>query len=401
MSNQTTRGMRHSVEIVRNSHFHGNVNEISHAFSKAESDAAFARIAGWPNYQQTPLIDLPSAANKLNVGALYCKDEGGRLGISSFKALGAVYASVCVVSSLVAKRTGRDISDADLLAGKHADDVRGIVLACATDGNHGFSVTHAARLMGCEARIFIPRGVTATRENALRDAGARVVRVDGIYEEAVDAARLAAESEPDAHIISDYGTADYQDVPRLCMVGYSVMTQEIARQLGNVGPTHIFAPAGCGGLAAAMISSAQQQWSEAPPRVVVVEPVEADCVLASAQAGELIQIDGDLETIMGGLSCAAPSHAAWPTLKAGAFAFMRMTDDAAVDAMRFLAAPSGADPRIVAGETGAAGMGAFLAIHDDPKSRAALDIDENSRVLVIACEGAADPDLYRKLVGSL
>lgn len=399
MNRAAVLSSRYDVEILRNPRFSADPDPSIGIFSEGEADAAFARISSWPGYRETPLSRLASAASDLGVGALWCKREEHRLGLASFKALGAMYAVVTFLSELLAERLHCEISDLDLLDGQYRVALRDVVLACATDGNHGFSVARAAAQAGCRARIFIPRGVSAGREAALRSEGAEIVRVDGIYEDAVDAANAVAEAEPETWIISDYGTPQYTEIPLRCMLGYSVMTQEIGRQLGAEVPTHVFAPAGCGGLAAAMICSMRQRWRDRPPRIVVVEPVEADCVFASARNGGPVRLEGDLETLMGGLACAAVSHVAWPVLDAGAFAFLRMNDAAAVAGMRYLARPQGGDEAIVAGETGAAGLGALLAVHDDAGARRALELDRSSRVLVIACEGATDPVLYEELVG--
>lgn len=393
---------RRKLPILRNPRYGGAAARatVSDAFTRAEADAAFVRISAWPQYRPTPLVRMPAAARQFDISELYCKDEGGRLGLQSFKALGAFYASVSIVSDLLATQTGETIGDAVLLSGSHAHLLGGIVLTSATDGNHGFSLASAARHMGCAARIYIPHGVSAGRAEALRREGAEVIRIDGIYEEAMDAAIAAARCEPGTFLVSDYATPEYEAVPRLCMAGYSVLMRELAEQLAGPPPTHVFAPAGCGGLAASIVTSARQLWGGDAPRVVIVEPTRAACVFASAAAGVPVRIDGDLDTIMGGLACAAPSSIAWPTLREGAFAFMQIEDEAAIGAMRFFARPAAETLPIVSGETGAAGLAALLSVHADRAAREALDITESSRVLVISCESATDPEVYRQLVGA-
>ncbi|MBS3651632.1 diaminopropionate ammonia-lyase [Pseudaminobacter sp. 19-2017] len=367
-------------------------------FTADDSRKAKARIGGWPQYQVTPLHRLPGAAARLGLGALVCKDESRRLGLASFKALGAVFAAVSEVLDLLAGRLDTPVSDLDLLQGKYREALADVSLVCATDGNHGFSVASAARRMGCHARIYIPAGVSPGREQALRDEGAEVVRIDGIYDEAYEAAEQDANVNPGAMMISDSATPHYTKIPALCMTGYSVMAQEFVAQLGDDLPTHMMLTAGCGGLAAAMISSLHQLLGNRAPKFIIVEPIKADCVFASAVEGNSTVVGGDLETIMGGLSCAAVSHLAWPTIDSGAFGFVRIEDDAAVAAMRLLAKPLDGDPAITAGETGGAGLAGLLALCDDPKARQLFGLDHTAKVLVINCEGATDPEQYRKLV---
>jgi diaminopropionate ammonia-lyase len=368
-------------------------------YTKDEAEGAISRISQWPDYAVTPLRALPGAATELGIGGLWCKDESRRLGLASFKALGAVYASVVEVSNLLAKRLGRQISDIDLLNGKFSKELKENFLICCTDGNHGFSVANAARRMGCRAVIYIPSGVSKGREEALRREGAEVVRIDGIYDEAYAAVEEVAKVEPGAILISDSATPYYQEIPIRCMTGYSVMAREILDQLGGEVPTHLMLPAGCGGMAAAMMTAFYYLLGDRVPRFIIVEPLTADCVFASGLAGKPIVVDGELETIMGGLSCAAVSHVAWPTISAGASAFLRMNDDAAVEAMRLFANPRSGDPRIVAGETGAAGLAGLLAICEDPDARNLVGLDENAKVLVVNCEGATDPAVFSQLTG--
>lgn len=372
---------------------------VPESYDRAQADEAFDRISRWRDYSVTPLHAMPGTAAELGLGALMCKDESRRLGLASFKALGAVYASVHEIAALLSERIGRPIDDNELLSGAHADALKGDFLICCTDGNHGFSVAHAARRMGCRAVIYIPTGVSAAREEALRREGAEVVRIDGIYDEAYEAAEVVARDTPGAHLISDSATSYYRDIPMRCMSGYSVMAREILEQTGGEAPTHVMLPAGCGGMAAAMITAFRQLLGDSAPKAVIVEPLAADCVFASALAGAPTVVEGDLDTIMGGLSCAAVSFVAWPTIAAGASAFLRMNDDAAVEAMRMFAEPPGGDPVVVAGETGAGGLAAVIAICEDPLAKAMLELDERSRVLVINCEGATDPEAYERLTG--
>jgi diaminopropionate ammonia-lyase len=71
-------------------------------------------------------------------------------------------------------------------------------------------------------------------------------------------------------------------------------------------------------------------------------------------------------------------------------------DEPAREAMR-LAADSG----IVSGETGAAGLGGLLALlraGGAEEARMTLGVGEDTRVLIFNCEGATDPDAYRRIM---
>ena len=102
---------------------------------------------------------------------------------------------------------------------------------------------------------------------------------------------------------------------------------------------------------------------------------------------------------MDGLVVEEPATEAFALLKSGAFAFLTVPDEAAVDAMRQAAAPEGDDPPMVIGDTGSAAWAGFLAASMDPQLREALELDGSSRVAIIVTEGATDPEVYRSITG--
>ena len=55
---------------------------------------------------------------------------------------------------------------------------------------------------------------------------------------------------------------------------------------------------------------------------------------------------------------------------------------------------------MVIGETGIAAWAGFLAATCDENLRQQLGLDGSSRVVIIATEGATDPEVYRNLVGA-
>ncbi|MBX6745446.1 MAG: pyridoxal-phosphate dependent enzyme, partial [Acetobacteraceae bacterium] len=61
-------------------------------------------ITAWPGYAPTPLVPLPDVAQAARVAAVHFKDEGGRFGLGSFKALGGAYAVLRLLQTELAKR---------------------------------------------------------------------------------------------------------------------------------------------------------------------------------------------------------------------------------------------------------------------------------------------------------
>ena len=351
-------------------------------------------ITGFEGYRPTPLRRLAGLAQTLGIGELWLKDESGRFGLGSFKALGGAYAVV----HLLRERLGDDVSIADVAAGRAAARVKGMTVCCATDGNHGLAVAWGARCAGARCTVFLPGPVSEGRERAIAAQGADIVRVDGSYDEAVRA--CAEEAHARAWLlVSDTSHAGGDEAPSRVMHGYAMLVDEIRAALAGVAPTHLFVQAGVGGLAAAAIGAFRQDLGSDSPKGVVVEPTNADCLYQSAVAGRPSPASGDLDTVMACLAAAEVSPLAWQVLERGAFAFMALDDSGAVDAMRRAATPADGDPPLVLGESGAASLAGLIAVAGDADARDALALSESSRVLVIGSEGATDPDIYRRLVG--
>jgi len=361
----------------------------------AGADTVERFLAHRDNHAMTPLHALPALAGELGLAALHVKDEGFRLGLGSFKALGGAYAVFRLVLEEAGKRLGRPVDIEDL----DRADVRSVAakmtFACATDGNHGRSVAQGAELAGARAVIFVHAGVSDGRIAAIARYGAEMVRVDGNYDDSVrQAAQVAAEKG--WSVVSDTSWPGYERIPGLVMQGYTAIVREALRQLCEP-PTHVFVQAGVGGIAAAVAGHLAIVLGDARPTFIVVEPARAACVVAAARAGHVVKVAHDQPTVMAMLECYEASQVAWRVLARAADAFMAVDEDDAVGAMRRLALPAGSDPVIVAGESGGVGLAGLIRAMAE--NRADLGLDGKSRVLVINTEGATDPHRYAELVG--
>ncbi|HEX9754163.1 MAG TPA: diaminopropionate ammonia-lyase [Gemmatimonadales bacterium] len=344
--------------------------------------AARSFHASLPGYAPTPLHRLPGLADRLGVGALRAKDESHRFGLGAFKGLGASWA----VERL--RATGH-------LAG---------TLATATDGNHGRAVAWAARQLGRRAVIFIPAHSAPARMKAIRSEGAEVVPVPGTYEDAV---RACAERSASAgwQVVADVGYEGYLEIPTWVVEGYATMFEEIEEQLAaESAPAAdvVMVQGGVGSLAAAAVR--HYGIRNGGPALAVVEPVEADCLLESALTsdGSPAPSRGDQRSLMACLNCGEVSRGAWPVLREGVDVFLSVTDEYAVRAMRLLAHPAPGDPRVVAGESGAAGLAGLLAlVEHEPfrEARGALGLSRRATVLLLVTEGATDPETWTRVVG--
>lgn len=286
----------------------------------------------------------------------------------------------------------------DLLAGRWKDQVAGLVVSCATDGNHGRSVAWGARMFGCRCIIYVHRDLTEGRKQAMEALGAEVIRIDGNYDESVRQADADARKHGRI-IVSDTSYEGYMEIPKDVAMGYTVMLSETVEQLDGEIPTHVFIQGGVGGLASAVAGYFWDLWGERRPRVVVVEPEQANCLQQSARAGKPVAVDGDLETLMAGLACGEVSLLAWEILATGADDFMTLSEEAVPLTMRMLAQGYRDDPAVEAGESAVPGLAAAIRARQNSELAPLLGLDRDSRVLVIGTEGATDPDMYRQLVG--
>jgi diaminopropionate ammonia-lyase len=374
--------------------------ELQAIMSIGRAEESRRWLSTWPGVTgPTPLRELQDLARDLRVARLSVKDESVRSPLGSFKALGA---PIALVRQILRLHPG--FRPGDVLAGRHADALTDDTVITATDGNHGRSLAAAACDAGCRCVIVLHAHVSREREEAIAAYGARIVRIAGNYDVAVEeAARLAAANG--WQVISDTSYEGYQDIPRDVMQGYGSIAAEVAEQTaaradGECAYTHVFLQGGVGGLAAGVASWLWEYHGERRPSFIVVEPEQADCLLQSAMQGHAARATGTVDSVMAGLACGETSPLAWRFLEPIVDHCMTIADDEAIETMRLLARGSTHDTPIVAGESGTAGLAALRVLRRQAGLSAQAGLHADSRVLVINTEGATDPRRYEKLVGA-
>ena len=353
-------------------------------------------ITAWDGYAPTPLIGLTGLASQIGVGRIDYKHEGPRFGLGSFKALGGSYAALRVLQRELSSKTGQPVRLEDIRTGQYSEACAEITLVSATDGNHGRSLAWGCQRFGAPCRIYIHAEVSEGRAEAMRELGTKVIRVDGDYDESLRCTKREAE-ENGWFIVSDTSWLGYTDPPRDVMAGYGVMTKEICDSLQDA-PTHVFLQAGVGGLAAAVAAGLRQHFDKQAPRVVIVEPDLAPCLFQSSKNGKATIVNIEEETIMAGLSCGEPSELAWGIIEQEASDFMAIPDDLVAPTVRLLAQPAYGDPVVEAGESAVAGLAAVIAARQNTGLSEKLNLDTESRILLIGSEGVTDPEIFAAIM---
>ncbi len=372
--------MNHSKKIYNwkftkfliNKSFKFNRNNILSDIPSNMLRDAYKTISNWKNYNVTPLLKLDKLQKNLNLNNIFYKDESKRFHLKSFKALGGAYA-----------------------VEKISKVKKNITISSATAGNHGRSVAWGAQRLKLRCKIFVSQFVSETRVSEIKKFGAEVIRVKGNYEDSLkECQRLSKKNN--WQIIQDVSTKNYKYIPQLTMAGYSIMIKEIANQTNHY-ITHIFLQAGVGGLAAGMVAGVAKYFKRIP-KIIVVEPDRADCVLQSIKVKKLKKIKIIKESLMGGMSCNEMSLVPWQVLKKSTNCCVSISDKNIAKTVAGLKDKKFSKTSIIGGECAAPGVIALIGICNNVKTKKFLNINKNSNILVIGCEGNADVKLYKQLL---
>ena len=376
-------------------------------FAREKMEAVRAFHATIPGYEPTPLHKLDKLAELLGVKAVYLKDESYRFGLNAFKVLGGSYA----IAKYLAQKLNKDISELpyDVLTSDETKRALGdVTFATTTDGNHGRGVAWTARVLKQKSVVYMPKGSSKQRVEAIAAEGAKVTVRDVNYDESV---RMTAEEAKEKGwvVVQDTAWKGYEDIPLWIMQGYGTMAAEAMDQMKSYGandPSHVFIQAGVGSLAGMVQGVFRAYHTENPknsPKVVVAEANKADCFYRSAVAGDgrPHAVTGDLDTLMAGLACGEANTIAYDILRDYASAFVSCPDYVAARGMRVLGNPLKGDPYVCSGESGAVTAGLLTFIMNGGSLGALRDmlgLNKNSTVLLFSTEGDTDPGRYRSVV---
>jgi diaminopropionate ammonia-lyase family len=325
-----------------------------------------------PGYAPTPLVSLDAIRDELGVKAVFVKNEASRLGLPSFKILGASWATHQAIISLLNLPSDSPLDTVARAAQRHE-----LKLFAATDGNHGRAIAQMAKHLGIPAFIYIPRDVAMSVTHHITSEGAHVTKCKSHYDDAVRTAHAASEATSGGLFIQDGSFEGYEEIPKWVVEGYSTMMVEIKEQLSeqNLTADLIVSPVGVGSLAHAVVTDCHPRLCP----VLVVEPDVAACVQASLRSGNLETVETS-NTIMEGLNCGTPSLTAFADLKSKVSAAVTVSDLEAHEAVKRLASFG-----VYCGPCGGAAL-AGLARFASVEPRPAF-LTEDSVVVLLSTEG--------------
>ena len=335
-----------------------------------------------PGYAPSRVVDAPELADELGVAALTVKDESQRLGMPSFKILGASWA----VYRLLVARLGHEPEWRDL------DELRAAFAPARSahaGGRDRRQPRARGRAHGAASRLRIAdlragRDTARARIDGHRGEGAAVTVVDGTYDDAVRASAVLATDT--VLVVSDTSWEGYTEVPRTVIEGYGTIFAELDEQLARAPPDVVVVPMGVGALAAAVVdhyatTRADHRGRAADRRVRVCG--------RPRPAGRSF-VPGPHHSIMAGLNCGTVSVVAWPAVSRGVDIFVAVGDDDAEQR----------DARPRRDRHGRRRDGRRRRWPGSARSpRARPDPVRGRRVLVLCTEGATDPVAYERIVG--
>ncbi len=319
-------------------------------------------------YKPTPLKvrTLPNGAE------VFIKDETERLGLTSFKALGGIYALTQLIGKSWHEEKGCHLTPIEYQSPEVKMFASHMTFVCASAGNHGLAVARGAEIYGAHARVHLSKTVPEEFVARLKAHGAEVRRSGENYEESVAAAIKDGETTG-AILLADGSWQGYLEPPALVMEGYTVIAEELRQSFEACGrwPTYVFLQAGVGGLAAAMAYMIRENWA-VQPIIIIVEPDAAPSLRDSHDLGYAVKVEGPVSA-MGRLDCKEPSILALEVLSRTADSFVTVSDEEAI-----LAANLMAEKGIHTTASGAAGYAGAL--------KQEFNLGPQDRLLVIATE---------------
>lgn len=247
--------------------------------------------------------------------------------------------------------------------------VKGVV--GATRGNHGQSMGFAAKIVGLEAVVVIPRGNSPEKNAAMRALGVELIEDGEDFQEAcVHADRLAVER--DLHRLPS--------LDRKLVCGVGTYCLEFLR--GTPELDTVYVPVGMGSGICGMMAARDGLGMQT--KIVGVVSSGAPAYKLSFEAGR--KIEHAVTTVLAdGMACRSPSQDCLDAMLAGVERVIAVNEDEVAGAMRALFTAT----HNVAEGAGAASFAALMQEKDAMRGR---------RVGVVLCGGNVDADVFARVL---
>jgi threonine dehydratase len=193
-----------------------------------------------------------------------------------------------------------------------------------SSGNHGQAVAFAARIVGFTATIVVPETIPRVKEAAIIGYGARVVHAGRTSEDRRRRA-VAIAAETGAHIVPPFDDPDI-------VCGQASVALEILEDHPDVDT--IFVPIGGGGLIGGIALAVGL--AGRGRKVYGVEPLSANAMQRSLEAGQLMMLTDAPRTIADGLCPVRPGELPFRIAQEHVEEVVTVDDDAIRTAQRIL-----------------------------------------------------------------
>ena len=244
---------------------------------------------------------------------------------------------------------------------------RGVTAVSA--GNHAMAVAFAARSLGSNAKVAMPKTADPSRVQACRELGATVILTEDIAEAFATVETL--QTEEGRHFVHPFEG-------ERTVLGTASLGYEFLRQTGQLDV--MFLPIGGGGLCAGMAAAVKQIQPRC--RVIGVEPEGADSMHRSFDAGKPCSIER-VTTIADSLGAPYAMPYSFELCRRYVDQLVKVNDEQLCDAMALLFA----DAKLAVEPAGAAATAAMLQCAEELTDQ---------RVGVIACGGNVAPEIFTR-----
>ncbi|MCX7011181.1 MAG: threonine/serine dehydratase [Candidatus Sumerlaeota bacterium] len=252
------------------------------------------------------------------------------------------------------------------------DEEKRYGVICASSGNHAQGFSCAARRVGVDALVVMPRSAPKTKAQKCRDYGATVLIEGEYYDDSVRVAKELSQREKRTYISS----FDDEQV----IAGNGTMGLEIFEDCPEVDV--IIAPIGGGGLTSGL--GFVKHALHPRTRLIGVEAEGAPSMYAAIQAGHVASLSS-ISTIADGIAVGTPGTINFDYVRRFVDHIELVTDDEIRDAMRLLWDKM----KIVVEPAGAASCAAAIKMRGELKGK---------KTACIVTGGNVDKELYLEML---